>query len=216
MAWDPNSVQNVMNPPAPPVKPPIVLGRATSIGAMPNTGLLSAVRNWIQGNVPESILKAGENLQVLGQILGLDSPASAYSGGMNAGAGAIIPKIESEAQPFAAGLKKLAQSVVKAEPSGSQVQDSWILTHPGGGSMEVTFGDNSARVDQVRSGSKQGQGIGSALYEKLGQMMKDRGIPGNAITGDIQGDAGKIKHLRSKAAAIAGEGNQDLGRYELQ
>jgi hypothetical protein len=204
------------------VKPPINVGTATSISKMPNTGLLDTVRNWIQGNAPDSVLDIGKNLLTLGSILGLDSPASAFGGGVPASAGAIIPKIESlapqvesKAQPFASGLKKLAQSMVRAEPTGNAVQDSWLLSHPSGGTIEVTFGDNGVRIDQVRSGEKQGQGIGSALYEKLGQMMKQRGIPGNAITGDIQGNPVVINKLRAKASEIAGEGATETGRYEI-
>jgi hypothetical protein len=104
---------------------------------------------------------------------------------------------------------------VKAEQVGNAVLDNWMLTVPGG-HLEVTFGDNNVKVDQVEVNPEiRGNGAAKALYRKLGEMMKDRGIPGNAIEGDIQGDPEIINKLRAIATEIAGEGKEGINRYDI-
>jgi hypothetical protein len=107
MPWTPDEVRKIVKPPL-----KLGLGSNTSISAAPHTGILDSVRNWIQGNAPESVLDAADNLKILGSILGLDSPMSAYAGGVAASANSIIPKIEPVKSGFASGLKKLGESSI--------------------------------------------------------------------------------------------------------
>lgn len=103
-------------------------------------------------------------------------------------------------------------SKVQTVPSGSAVQDLWTFKTPKGGTMEVEFFDDHVRIGQVRG---MGGGDASAMYERLGHMMRDRGIPGSAIEGDIEGPPEAIKKLRAKAAMIAGEGRITEARYDI-
>ena len=120
------------------------------------------------------------------------------------------PKVTVTPPPVVAPTKTLDQSVNKTTiESLGGVKDSWNINHPSGASMEVTFTDDGVYVEQVRvPKSEQGKGIGSQLYERLGHMMKQRGIPGGAIDGNINGPKDQITHLRKKAAEIAGEGKE--------
>jgi hypothetical protein len=103
---------------------------------------------------------------------------------------------------------------VKAAPLGGN-RDSWIL-QSGGGYMEVTFSDDGAYIHQSSlPPDMRGKGFGSAMYEKVGQMMKERGIPGANIRSDVQGDKNLLNHLHQKAATIAGEGDPSLQRYDI-
>lgn len=105
---------------------------------------------------------------------------------------------------------------IEAKPLGD-FMDSWTLRHPKGGNMEVRFGDNSAYVDQVRVPPEmRGRGYASDLYTHLGEMMKERGIPGSALEGNVQAsNPAQIARLRAKAAAVAGQGNAAGDRYNL-
>jgi hypothetical protein len=121
----------------------------------------------------------------------------------------------------AAAAKTSAPSIppipkqVTASPEGSSL-DTWTLKHPDGGSMEVRFTDDGVYIEQVRVPKEsQRKGIASQMYEKLGRMMKDRGIAGSKIEGNVQGDPGIIKKLRSKAAKVAGEGSTVSDRYDI-
>ena len=55
----------------------INFGKATSIGAAPNTGILDKTRNWYGANVPEEVKQGIDRLMLMSKILGLDNPASA-------------------------------------------------------------------------------------------------------------------------------------------
>lgn len=119
-----------------------------------------------------------------------------------------------------AGIREPGQegyADIKAKSDANPFLDAWTLSHPKGGNMEVRFGDNGAYVDQVRVPKQlQGQGIGSDLYTHLGEMMRDRGIPGSAIEGNIQAERpAQIARLRAKAAEIAGEGKAGADRFEV-
>ena len=104
---------------------------------------------------------------------------------------------------------------VKATSTGGST-DSWTLSHPKGGTMEVRFTDNGVYVEQVRVPSaQQRQGIASEMYEQLGRMMKQRGIPGKNIEGNVQGDPEVVRKLRAKAAKIAGAGKSSPSRYDI-
>ena len=95
-----------------------------SIGTAPHTGLLDLVRNWYGANIPESIKNAADNIMTLGSMLGAGDPASVLGSGVPASAGAIIPKIESEAQPFFSGLRKLAESKLGNIVEGQQAKNT--------------------------------------------------------------------------------------------
>ena len=102
------------------------------------------------------------------------------------------------------------------ESTGGGTQDSWLMRTRSGARMEVTFGDESVYIDQVSvPKAMQKKGVASQLYERLGDMMRQRGIPGTAIEGNVQGPPEAIAKLRAKAAAIAGEGKPGEGRYEI-
>ena len=104
---------------------------------------------------------------------------------------------------------------VKATSTGGST-DSWTLSHPKGGTMEVRFTDNGVYVEQVRvPPAQQRQGIASEMYEQLGRMMKQRGIPGKNIEGNVQGDPEVVRKLRAKAAKIAGAGKSSPSRYDI-
>lgn len=104
---------------------------------------------------------------------------------------------------------------IDAKPLGD-FMDSWILKHPKGGNMEVRFGENGPYIEQVRVPPEmRGKGHASDLYTHLGEMMKDRGLSGDSIQGNIQGDPAQIARLRSKAAAVAGQGKSTGDRFEV-
>ena len=63
--------------------------------------------------------------------------------------------------------------------------------------------------------AQQRQGIASEMYEQLGRMMKQRGIPGKNIEGNVQGDPEVVRKLRAKAAKIAGAGKSSPSRYDI-
>lgn len=108
------------------------------------------------------------------------------------------------------------RETIMAESTGGGTQDSWLLRTRSGARMEVTFGDETVYVDQVSvPKAMQRKGVASQLYERLGEMMKQRGIPGSAIEGNIQGPPEAITKLRARAASIAGEGKPGEGRYEI-
>lgn len=139
---------------------------------------------------------------------GLDKPIEPVIPPGPSGEAGLPPRIETEES------RKPTYSVA-TEQIGNNVLDSWLLKVPGG-SMDVTFGDNSVRVDGVRVDKEmQGNGRATALYRKLGEMMKQRGIPGSAIEGDVEGDPAIIAKLKSHAAEVAGAGTEGIGRYEI-
>jgi GNAT superfamily N-acetyltransferase len=119
---------------------------------------------------------------------------------------------------FKTGVREPGQegfADIDAKPLGD-FMDSWILKHPKGGNMEVRFGENGPYIEQVRVPPEmRGKGHASDLYTHLGEMMKARGLSGDSIQGNIQGDPAQIARLRSKAAAIAGQGKSTGDRFEV-
>jgi len=119
---------------------------------------------------------------------------------------------------FKTGVREPGQegfADIDAKPLGD-FMDSWILKHPKGGNMEVRFGENGPYIEQVRVPPEmRGKGHASDLYTHLGEMMKARGLSGDSIQGNIQGDPAQIARLRSKAAAVAGQGKSAGDRFEV-
>lgn len=123
--------------------------------------------------------------------------------------------IKPYTQPATATKIPPPPSGVKATSTGGST-DSWTLTHLKGGSMEVRFTDDGVYVEQVRTPPEaQRQGVASEMYEQLGRMMKQRGIPGKNIEGNIQGPPDVVRKLRAKAAKIAGVGKPSSSRYDI-
>lgn len=73
---------------------------------------------------------------------------------------------------------------VTVQPYGAGFRDSWTLQAKNGSRMTVSFGDDgTVRIDNVRApgGDTSRTGVAAPLYEKLSEMMQQRGLPESAI-----------------------------------
>jgi hypothetical protein len=115
MPWEQPEVQQSL-------KKGLNLGKAKSIQKIPNSGggILDTVHNLYKANTPESVQNGINKLLMLGQILGLNDPATAYGGPMRAGAG-IIGKSEEIGGSFKTSVEKLSDWLFDNKPPTSEL-----------------------------------------------------------------------------------------------